>query len=79
MAGAEPEDLPVAGPTAPACRHLRSAGMYVHTDGSGGESRDDYRSAMYWCLKTMKGLGPDDDFVNAEECRNPSRSCYEPS
>jgi len=79
MAGADTSDLPVAVPTGPPCRHIRHAGMYVYTDGSGGESRDDHGSAMCWCLKTMKGLGPDDDFVNAEECRNPSRSCYEPS
>jgi hypothetical protein len=79
MAGAESSDEPVAGPTPPRCRHLRHTGMYVYTDGSGGEKHDDYQTATYWCLKTMKGLGPDDDFVNADECRNPSRSCYEPT
>jgi hypothetical protein len=78
MAGSEPGDPPVAGRKLPLCRHIRHAGMYVHSDGSGGDSRDEYRSAMCWCLQTMKGLGPDDDFVSDEDCRNASRSCYEP-
>ncbi len=46
--------------------------MYVYTDGSGGESHDDDDNTIYWCLKTMKGFGPDDDFVGAEDCRNPA-------
>jgi hypothetical protein len=53
--------------------------MYVFTDGSGGAPRDEYDTSNYWCLKTMKGYGPDDDFVGVEDCRNPSRPCYEPT
>jgi hypothetical protein len=71
-------DLPVLNPTAPACRHLRNKGMYVYTDGSDGEAHDDYDNTIYWCFQTMKSFGPDDDFVSGEDCRNSSRSCYEP-
>lgn len=66
-------------PTAAMCRHLRSKGMYVYTDGQSAPSHDDYDNTIYWCLKTMKGFGPDDDQVNGHECRNPERSCYEPT
>ena len=44
-----------------------------------GESHDDYDNSVYWCLKTMKDFGPDGDFVAGQDCRNPSRSCYEPT
>lgn len=61
------------------CRHLRSKGMYVYTDGISGEPKDEENdNSIYWCLNTMKSFGPDDDFVDGRECRNPSRSCYEP-
>ena len=35
-----------------------------------GEDHDGYDNTIYWCLETMKGYGPDDDYVNREECRN---------
>jgi hypothetical protein len=80
MSTADPNDLPIIGPTTSVpCRHLRNKGMYVYTDGFGGEPHDDYDSTAYWCLKTMKGFGPDDDFANGVDCRNPERSCYEPT
>ncbi len=79
MSSAGPNDLPVVDEARTPCRHLRNKGMYVYTDGSGGEPHDDYDNTIYWCLKTMKGFGPDDDFVDAEDCRNPSRTCYEPT
>jgi hypothetical protein len=80
MSGADPNpELPIVGSSSVPCRHLRNKGMYVYTDGSGGESHDDYDNTIYWCLQTMKGFGPDDDLVGGEECRNPERSCYEPT
>lgn len=79
MASAEPGDGPVSTGKKPAlCMHLRSKGMYVYTDNSGGESDDDHESSVCWCLKTMKDFGPDDEFVSKGECRNPDRACYEP-
>jgi len=53
--------------------------MYVYTDEGGGQAHDDYDNTIYWCLKTMKGFGPDDDIVGGEDCCNSSRSCYDPT
>jgi hypothetical protein len=74
----EPSELPVVEPATPPCRHLRNKGMYVYTDGSGGESHEDYDNTIYWCLQTSKGYGPDDELVGGPECRDSNRPCYEP-
>ncbi len=75
-----PEESPAAGPaTGLPCRHLRNKGMYVYTDGSGGESHDGYDNTIYWCLQTMKSFGPDDEYVSNDDCCCPTRSCYEPT
>ena len=74
----EPSSVPVASPRLSPCRHLRSAGMYVFSDGPRDETAEDYDSSSYWCSETMKGFGPDDDLAGGRECRDPSRSCYEP-
>ncbi len=71
------EELPVVELSEP-CRHLRSKGMYVYSDGRSGDSHGDYDNTIYWCLKTHKGFGPDEEFVAGEDCRNAARSCYEP-
>ena len=42
------------------------------------ETAEDYDSTVYWCLQTMKSFGPDDEMVGGRECRDSSRSCYEP-
>lgn len=76
MSTPDPSDLPVVNLATP-CRHLRNKGMYIYTDGTASESHEGYDNTIYWCLNTMKGFGPDDDFVSVEECRNASRSCYE--
>jgi hypothetical protein len=78
MSTEPPGELPVVDPTASPCRHLRNKGMYVYSDGSGGGAHEDYDNSIYWCLRSMTGFGPDHDLVGAEDCRNPSRSCYEP-
>ncbi len=62
----------------PPCRHLRNKGMYVYTDGSYDPSNRDDEGTIYWCLQTMKGFGPDDDYVDRESCCDGSRPCYEP-
>ena len=80
MASVDPKrgDLPAIDPNAPACRHLRHKGMFVYSDGLGGETHDGYDNTVYWCFRTMKSFGPDDDFVNGLDCRNCTRPCYEP-
>jgi hypothetical protein len=52
--------------------------MYVYSDGGDDRDAGDSDSSSYWCLTTMRAIGPDDDLVDGRECRNPSRSCYEP-
>jgi hypothetical protein len=80
MASTEPNEQPIAQPQSQAapCRHLRNKGMYVYSDGQGGVPHEDYDNTIYWCLKTMKEYGPDDEMVAGPDCRNPERSCYEP-
>ncbi len=79
MSTADPHDPPaVASETDAPCRHLRNKGMYVYTDGVARDSHGDYDNTIYWCLKSMKGYGPDDDLVGRQECCDPARSCYEP-
>ena len=74
------ERLPINGTEtlAAPCRHLRSKGMYVYTDGDPGHGQDDYDCTAYWCLKSMTHFGPDDARVDRPECENPSRSCHQP-
>ena len=75
-----PEELsaPVVLSKTP-CRHLRNKGMYVYTDGNFDEPKDEENdNSIYVCLSTMKSFGPDDDYVDGRECRNPGRSCFEP-
>lgn len=77
MAADDSPQLPIAETSTP-CRHLRNKGMYVYTDGLVGESHGDYDNTIYWCLKTMKGFGPDDEYVSREDCCDANRECYEP-
>jgi hypothetical protein len=78
MSSAESEELPVVNEPSVPCRHLRTKGMYVYTDGSAEESDDDYDTSVYWCFNTMKNFGPDDESVSKRDCRSPERTCYEP-
>jgi hypothetical protein len=77
---AENPELPVIVKGAP-CRKLRSKGMYVYTDVIINDDTDDDENDCtdYWCLETMRGVGPDDALVNRSECRNTARGCYEPT
>ena len=59
------------------CRNLRNKGMYVY-HGEYGNPHEDYDNTVYWCVKTMKGFGPDDEMVTREDCTLPERTCYEP-
>jgi hypothetical protein len=68
---------PVEEATGPMCRHLRSKGMYVYTDGVDMGFDHDYDNTIFWCLKTMKSFGPDDEMVERESCCRPGRACYQ--
>ncbi len=78
MPTTEPNTESAARPEVEPCRHLRSAGMYVYPDRSHDETSENYDSSAYWCFRTMKCFGPNDDMVGGRECRDKSRSCYEP-
>lgn len=59
----------------PVCRYLRTKKMYIPALQEPGQGLEDGRKARYWCLKTMAGVGPDDDFVGPPECQ-PHRQCF---
>jgi hypothetical protein len=71
-------DEPGSSAAAVPCRHLRSKGMYVYTDGVSTNPHPDYDNTIYWCLKTMKAFGPDDELVDGDDCRRDGRPCYNP-
>jgi len=71
-----PEETAEATPAGPICRHLRSKGMYVYTAGVDMGFDHDYDNTIYWCLKTMKSFGPDDEMVEKAACCSDGRSCY---
>ena len=35
-------------------------------------------TAVYWCLRTMETVGPDDDYTHPHACRE-GRGCFEPA
>jgi hypothetical protein len=78
MPDSEPADIPIVEQKASLCRHLRSGGMYVYSDDQDRGSDDEYQNTVYWCVKSLKNFGPDDELVGRSECRDPARSCYEP-
>ena len=77
---ADPQDGAPEAPSQPGppCRHLRSKGMFVYTDGADSEEQDDYDNTIFWCQKTLKDIGPDQGFVGRDDCRDAARGCYEP-
>lgn len=58
------------------CEHLRHKGMYVFSVPDPEEFKyyPEHDATVYWCLKTMKAIGPDDQPVHAD-CCNESRGC----
>jgi hypothetical protein len=69
---------PASRPLGAPCRHLRSNSMYIFDGRPDGSEDDDYEPSGCWCLLTMKAFGPDDELVGRRDCRDSSRSCYEP-
>lgn len=78
-AGAETDDGTFYDPTLAPCRHLHNKEMFVWTDPDPNDPHGDNESTAFWCTVTMKGFGPDDGFVGRIDCRDASRSCYEPN
>lgn len=61
----------------PACKHLRSKGMYI--TGLMNPADDPYGmgDGHCWCNETAGQLGPDRELADRARCNN-LRSCYEP-
>ncbi len=64
-------------PSAPACRHLRSKGMYVTGKLDPSEDYSGMSDGNCWCNLTQNVIGPDDGLVDRPECRA-GRTCYVP-
>ena len=60
------------------CRNLRTKRYYYGSIEQTLESADLSTTAQFWCLRTMRVVGPDQGSVSARECRA-GRSCCEPS
>jgi hypothetical protein len=70
----QPSEQPVQQVGEP-CRSLRCNGMYLQ--GSLGDSDHISGDGNFWCNKTQRNYGPDDQFVGNAECRNSGRGCYQ--
>lgn len=60
------------------CASLRTKGMYLPPNPSADSNNPGgSATAVFWCLRTMKMTGPDDDFVALDACIA-GRVCYKP-
>lgn len=52
------------------CLKLRTKAMYVQSVVDPAESTfyDTYDNAVYWCVKTQTGFGPDGETVRPDAC-----------
>lgn len=56
------------------CTHLRHKGMYVTSAPEDQEFVANSATA-YWCLETMKSLGPDGKPVHPDSCQGGRECC----
>jgi len=60
------------------CARLRTKGSYLPPNPlADGRTPAGSTTAVWWCLATMKMMGPDDGYVAPDVC-GPHRSCYKP-
>jgi hypothetical protein len=76
MSASSGERLP-AGDLPGLCRHLRTKRYYYGSAEEVLETADLSTTAQFWCLRTMRVVGPDQGSVSAQACRA-GRSCCEP-
>ena len=62
-------------PPSERCRSLRCKGMYLNY--GLGENERVAGDGNFWCAKTQRIFGPDDQLVGDGVCRHTGRSCYE--
>ncbi len=70
----QPAEQPVEQP-GERCRSLRCNGMYL--EGRLGDAAQGSGDGNFWCNKTQRIYGPDDQLVGDGVCRHSGRSCYE--
>jgi len=71
-------DPPAGGGRPDACRHLRTKRYYYGATGESPEAGEASTTAQFWCLRTMRVVGPDQALVTVDSCRA-GRGCCEPS
>jgi hypothetical protein len=61
----------------PRCMHLCCKSMVVF--GEAFADDPDFQAGMtdFWCLRTQKGLGPDNGDVSLEHCTQADRGCFQ--
>ncbi len=64
---------PGAPAAAAACRHLRTKTFYYQQDGAEMQAS---AIASYWCMRSLRAAGPDEDLVEPRLC-HAGRVCYE--
>ena len=57
------------------CQNLRTKASYVPSIRTENYLVESDHKTQYWCIKTMKVIGPDDKFVIPENCK-PGRKCF---
>lgn len=75
----EPTPKTDATETAPGepCRHLRTKSMFYDFNRENALSiGPECATARFWCVKTSRVIGPDDDAVHRDLCVRP-RECFE--
>ncbi len=70
----EAKTLPMYNRTV--CQNLRTKALYI-PGGNLQNLVEENPGTHYWCNCTMQVVGPDDQFVSPNACKQ-SRSCFNP-
>ena len=60
----------------PICQYLRTKAIYI-PGGNLQNLVENNPGSHYWCNCTMQDIGPDDQFVSPDACKQ-SRPCFNP-
>jgi hypothetical protein len=64
----------VSDPVRPLCAAIRAKGFYVYTEEA--PPPEETQTAVFWCVKTLTSVGPDNDAVH-RDCCDGTRPCFE--
>jgi hypothetical protein len=56
------------------CQHLLSKGLYINAGCTPGQEITG--DGNFWCGKTLRIYGPDDQMCDGEGCLDSGRDCY---